>query len=59
MTRYLFYYFNRHGGITISAYAGDGTYKRCVYIGYSLREAIQKFRHDYDLRYKHLSVQKL
>ena len=58
MTR-LFYYFNRHGGITISAYAEDGTHKRCVYIGYSLREAIQKFRRDNNLRYKHLTIQKL
>lgn len=58
MTRY-FYYFNRHGGITIYGNAADETYKRITYIGYSLREAIQKFRQDYDLRYKHLCIQKL
>ncbi len=59
MTRYVFYYYTRQGGITIYGYDADGKYRRIVYLGYSLREAIQKFRLDYNLRYKHLCIQKL
>ena len=56
--RYLFYYYNEYGSL-IFRYTKDGARRHQTYIGYTLREAIQKFRRDNNLRYKHLIIQKL
>ena len=58
MKRYLFYYINRQGGIMVS-YAHGDRYIRLTYLGYTLREAIQKFRRDYNLQHKHIIVEGL
>lgn len=53
----LYYYYNNQGSL-IFLYTEEGVRKRHTYIGYTLREAIQKFRRDNNLRYKHISVQR-
>ena len=58
MKRYLFYYINRQGGIMVYYSHGDH-YIRLTYLGYTLREAIQKFRRDYNLQRKHIIVEGL
>lgn len=54
----LFYYYNSQGSI-IFRYSENGYYTDCTYMDYTLREAVRKFRQDNNLRYKHISVQKL
>lgn len=56
--RYLFYYFNNDGTLILS-YKDDYTRLRRAYMFYTVREAIRKFRQDNNLRYKHITVQKL
>lgn len=56
--RYLFYYFNGNGTLILS-YRDDHTRIRKAYMFYTVREAIRKFRRDNNLRYKHITVQKL
>ena len=58
MKRYLFYYINKQGGIMIS-YANGDRYIRLTYLGYTLREALQKFRRDNNLQRKHIIVEGL
>lgn len=58
MKRYLFYYINRQGGIMVYYSHGDH-YIRLTYLGYTLREAIQKFRRDYNLQHKHIIIEGL
>ncbi|MCM1360226.1 MAG: hypothetical protein NC183_06910 [Corallococcus sp.] len=57
--RYLFYYYNNEGTL-IFDYRDDygRRFHRC-YLYYTLREAVKKFRQDFDLRYKHITVQRL
>lgn len=56
--RYLFYYFNNDGTLILS-YKDDYTRLRRAYMFCPVREAIRKFRQDNNLRYKHITVQKL
>lgn len=58
MKRYLFYYINKQGGIMVS-YANGDRYIRLTYLGYTLREAIRKFRRDYNLQHKHIIIEGL
>ncbi len=56
--RYIFYHYNIEGTLILE-YEDDYRRKRMAYVFYTLREAIQKFRKDNNLRYKHITVQKL
>lgn len=56
--KYLFYYYNSQGSI-IFCYSENGYYTDCTYMGYTLKEAIAKFRKDNNLRYKHIIVKNL
>ena len=56
--RYLFYYYDSCGSLHFR-YTEEGIRKHHTYIGYTLREAIQKFRRDNDLRYKRITIQAL
>lgn len=56
--RYLYYHYNSEGTL-IFEYKDGYRRKRMAYVFYTLREAIQKFRQDNNLRYKHITVIKL
>lgn len=56
--KYLFYYYNSQGNI-IFHYSEDNYRTNCHYMGYSLKEAISKFRKDNNLQHKHIIVKKL
>lgn len=56
--RYIFYYYNDFGTL-ILRYKDDYRRKTQSFMYYTVREAIQKFRRDNNLRYKHITVQKL
>ena len=58
MKYYLFYFINKHGAIKLY-YSQNGHYTDCVYIGYTLKEIIRKFRQENNLRYKHIIIQSL
>ena len=47
---------NIYGGITIKAYYRGQYFKSPCYIGYTEKQAIQKFRHDNNLIGKHMPL---
>lgn len=57
--RYLFYHYNSQGTLIFDYTDECGRHKEHCYLYYSLREAIQKFRQDNNLRYKHIYIKKL
>ncbi len=56
--RYLYYYYKNDGTLVVK-YKDDDRRITMNYLYYSLKEALQKFRRDNGLRYKHITVQKL
>ncbi len=56
--KYLYYYYNSQGSI-IFCYSENGYHRDCTYMGYTLKEAISKFRKDNNLQRKHIKVLKL
>lgn len=58
MMRYIFYHYNADSTLILE-YKDDYSSKRMAYVFYPLHEAIQKFRRDNNLRYKHITVKKL
>lgn len=56
--RYLFYYYKKDGTL-IFLYSNKNIKKTIRYIGYTLKEAISKFRKDNNLQRKHIKIQKL
>ena len=56
--RYIFYHYNSVGTLILD-YSDEYTHKTQAYVFYSLREAVRKFRQDYNLRYKHITIRKL
>lgn len=55
--RYLFWHSTSQG--LVLSYSDDEQRMTHCYVGYNLREAVQKFRHDYGLKNKHMKVTKL
>lgn len=56
--RYLLYYKNSFGAFVFS-YMDDGHHIRETYIGYTLKEAIQRFRKQHNLQRKHIEIASL
>ena len=56
--RFIFYSYNDMGCLTLD-YDDGYTQKKNRYVGYTLRQAIKKFRQDYNLTYKHIKIIKL
>lgn len=54
----IIYYFSDTGILTLEYYNGPKQTKN-RYIGYTLRQAIQKFRQDYNIPHKHIKIIKL
>ena len=55
----IFYYYNSTGTLFRSYSDGNGGYADEVYVFYTLRQAIQKFRREYGLQRKHIRIIKL
>ena len=55
----IFYYYNSTGTLCLSYSDGNGGYADEAYVFYTLRQAIQKFRREYELQRKHIRVIKL
>ena len=53
--RYILYYKNIYGAL-ILRYSDDGKRIRETYIGYTLKEAIQRFREKHVLKGKHIEI---
>lgn len=49
------YYYNSQGSI-IFCYSKNGYHSDCTYMGYTLKEAIRKFRKDNNLQHKHIKI---
>ena len=56
--RFIFYTYSDTGVITLD-YDDGYTQKKNRYIGYTLQQAIKKFRQDYNLTHKHIKIIKL
>lgn len=56
--RNLYYYYN-DGTLIIKYSDDDGKRIFHRYVFYTLKEAIKKFRQDFNLQHKHIQVQKL
>lgn len=56
--KYLFYYY-RNGILAFNYKDDNGNRYHRRYLGYTLCEAIRKFRQDNNLRYKHVNVEEL
>ena len=54
-----FYYYNSTGTLFLSYSDGTGGYADEAYVFYTLRQAKQKFRREYELQRKHIRVIKL
>lgn len=54
----LYYHYNNQGAIIFTC-AKNGYYTDFTFIGYTLKEALKKFRTDNNLRYKHIRLVKL
>ena len=54
----IIYYYSDTGILTLEYYDGPKQTK-IRYVGYSLRNAIKKFRQDYNLTHKHIKVIRL
>ena len=55
----LFNWFNSEGMLFLKYRDDYGRYFQHCYLYYTLREALQKFRKDYNLRRKHIRIYKL
>lgn len=55
--RKLFYYYK--DGTLIFRYSDDNRHITMNYVFYTFKEALQKFRIDNGLKYKHIKIQKL
>ena len=56
--KFLFCTYSDTGVITLD-YDNGYTQKKTRYVGYTLRQAIKKFRQDYNLTHKHINIIKL
>lgn len=54
----IYYRYNDTGVLTL-IYRGEYRRYEKTYLGYSLREAVAKFRDEHDLKYKHIEIKKL
>lgn len=57
--RTIYYYYNSQGTLIFDYRDSDGYRVDQCYLFYTLREALQKFRRDYNLRYKRIEIIKL
>lgn len=57
--RTVYYFYNAQGTLIFNYRDSDGYRVDQSYLFYSLREALQKFRRDYNLRHKHIELIKL
>ena len=55
--RNLYYYYK--DGTLIFRYSDNSRHITMHYVFYTLKEALQQFRKDYSLQYKHINVKKL
>ena len=55
----IFYHYNSQGMLCFNYRDENGRYINQCYLYYSFREALQKFRHDFNLRHKHIRLIKL
>ena len=56
--RFIFFTYSDTGVITLD-YDDGYTQKKIRYVSYTLRQAIKKFRQDYNLTHKHIKIIKL
>ena len=54
--RYILYYKNIYGALILRYSDDDGKRIRETYIGYTLKEAIQRFREKHVLKGKHIEI---
>lgn len=52
----LFYRYNSCGALLFSYKGENGHWINHTYLGYSLREALQKFRKENDICHKHIRI---
>lgn len=57
--RYMIYYKNREGALVLRYSDDNGKHIREAYIGYTLKEAIQRFREKHGLKNKHIDIEPL
>ncbi len=57
--RYILYYHNFYGALVFHYSDDDGKDIRERYIGYSLNEALRRFREKYALKGKHIDIASL
>ena len=57
--RYMIYYKNREGALVLRYSDDDGKHIREAYIGYTLKEAIQRFRDKHGLKGKRIDIASL
>lgn len=55
----LFYRYNAYGSLVFKYRDEQGTRIERTYLFYTLREAIQRFRNEYNLQHKHIELIKL
>ena len=56
--KYIFYHYNQFGALVFDYYDNE-THVTQSYVFYSLKQAVNKFRHDNCLQYKRIKISKL
>ena len=56
MRRTIYYYYNRYAGLVIQYSDGNGNYATRIYMFYSFRDALRRFRNEFGLEHKPIAL---
>lgn len=56
MRRTIYYYYNRHAGLVFRYSDSDGNYATRSYMFYTFREALRRFRKEFRLEHKPITL---